>query len=356
MIDNGEPTLTAPTYVVEHARCCVSTSPSTRSQKAVNAMDELSAMLVQEKTRYFTTFDYLAFPSSGVDCAVNNERVSEAWRRKICEWSFEVVDHFGFDREVVSIALSYLDRVVGIKTKSSGEPMHRRDFQLVAVTCLYLAIKLHGETDAFDGTRRKLKINAFVELSRNLFTVETLEAKEREILSLLEWKVNPPTTVRFVVTLIRLLPDDVAYDAFAGRSTASTLYELARYLTELAVCVSSFSFNYTSSEIAFASVLCAMDALPNNVRISYETRVELLTRITECTFLTPHSVESLRRQLVELCPSMFSSMQECGGLSRCESVGNNEGCESDGKASPVSVLTQCLQSESPRKRGRHQSS
>ena len=322
-----------------------------RYLKEENAMEELSVMLFQEKFRYANTFDYLAFTSTQEECTPNHERVSGAWRRKICEWSFEVVDHFEFDREVVSIALSYLDRVVSLKTKESGVPMLRREFQLVAVTCLYLAIKLHGETDSYDGPRRKLKIHAFVELSRGLFTVETLAAKEREILKMLEWEVNPPTTVRIVATMLRLLPECDLYEGADSINTASAVYERARYLTELAVCVSTFSFNYTTSEVAFASILCAMEALDDKVLIPREVRIEFLNRISQATNLTPFAVDPVCQLLIELCPSMFPSERR-----RCGSVGSIAHPESDGKTSPVSVMNPNLYPESPRKRVRFQSS
>ena len=344
MVGDRELTAVAPAFVAE------ATDSSVSNSREVNAMEELNVMLLQESARYSNTFDYLAFKSIQEDCTPSHERVSGAWRRKICEWSFEVVDHFEFDREVVSIALSYLDRVVSLKTKKTGVPMHRRDFQLVAVTCLYLAIKLHGETDSCEGPRRKLKIHAFVELSRGLFTVETLAAKEREILEMLEWKVNPPTTVRIVATMLRLIPDCDHYDGHDHIQTASAIYERARYLTELSVCVSTFSFNYASSEVAFASILCAMEALQNTVHIPQEVRTEFLNRIAEATNLTPLSVDPVCLLLIELCPSMFASE-----LTRCSSVGSIDDSECDGKNSPVCVMNPSPYPESPRKRGRHQS-
>ncbi len=147
-------------------------------------------MLKQESAQYSPCFDYLSVHR---DLQPSSEHVNENWRRKICEWAFEVTDHFGFDREVVSIALNYLDRVIAHTTETTNARVPRKEFQLVAVTSLYLAIKLHGETDAVEGAPRKLRINAFVELSRGMFTIETLETMERDILSNLEWNVNPPT-------------------------------------------------------------------------------------------------------------------------------------------------------------------
>jgi hypothetical protein len=72
------------------------------------------------------------------------------WRKRIASWMYDVVDHFKYDRNVVSIALRYIDQYVSSlllrKGNSNGEPVvKRRHFQLIAVTSLYLAIKIHGE-------------------------------------------------------------------------------------------------------------------------------------------------------------------------------------------------------------------
>ena len=177
----------------------------------------------------------------------------------------------------------------------------------MAVTSLYLAIKLHGETDAIEGAPKKLRINAFVELSRGMFSIETLETMERSILSNLEWYVNPPTTVCFVASLLRLLPE--SWDSQPLHSSvASTIFEMARYLTELAVCVSSFTFQFKASEIAYASILCAVDALRDSIPLPYGARIAFLNSVAEATSLTPGN-ENIRKacgMIMELCPSLFS--------------------------------------------------
>lgn len=251
------------------------------------------------------------------------------------------MDHFGFDREVVSIALDYLDRVIANNTQKSGASVPRKEFQLVAVTSLYLAIKLHGETDAKEGAPRKLRITAFVELSRGLFSVETIETMERSILEDMKWKVNPPTSVAFIASLLRLIPK-----SFNGQplhsNVASHLFEMARYLTELAVCVSSFSFKFASSEIAYSSILCSIDALRNTVPFAYDTRVAFLNAMAGATSLTPNTpkVRQACSMLIELCPSMFDTPEPATGLSRSSSItgtGGNITAEG-GKTSPVCVL------------------
>uniref|UniRef100_A0A7S4NA06 Cyclin N-terminal domain-containing protein n=1 Tax=Odontella aurita TaxID=265563 RepID=A0A7S4NA06_9STRA len=99
----------------------------------------------------------------------------DEWRARIADWSYRVVDHFRYDREVVSVSMNYFDRFLLLteKTRSSSSPEspHRggrvaaplsptsalstedvpsseidsRTYQLAAMTSLYLAVKLHGE-------------------------------------------------------------------------------------------------------------------------------------------------------------------------------------------------------------------
>ena len=94
--------------------------------------------------------------------------VDESWRELICEWSFQVIDHFDFNRETVAISLSYLDRFV------ASRPLNRRTFQLAAMTTLYMAIKL------FEPGR--LKVSDLVKLSQGSFVPEHIVMMEESIL------------------------------------------------------------------------------------------------------------------------------------------------------------------------------
>ena len=229
-------------------------------------------------------------------------------------------------------------------TETTKARVPRKEFQLVAVTSLYLAIKLHGETDAVEGAPRKLRINAFVELSRGMFTIETLETMERAILSNLEWNVNPPTTVCFVASLLRLLPASWDNQPLHA-SVASSIFEMARYLTELSVCVSTFSFKFKSSEISYSAILCAIDALRDSVPLPYGARIAFLNSVAESTSLTP-GTDKIRKccgMIMELCPSLFiePDTPASGGLSRSSSIssapGNTISPSEEARISPVCV-------------------
>lgn len=94
--------------------------------------------------------------------------INERWREKICEWAYQVVDHFDFSREVVAISISYLDRFLGTRRVT------KKVFQLAAMTCLYLAIKIHE--------RKSLSMDSFAGLSRGFFKDVHIVAMEESIL------------------------------------------------------------------------------------------------------------------------------------------------------------------------------
>jgi hypothetical protein len=308
-----------------------------------STVDHLRVLLRQESEVYSPCKDYLTtiLNSSGEPF----ERVSEGWRRKLCEWCYKVVDHFGFDREVVSIALNYLDRTVALKTESSANGTTKREFRLIAVTSLYMAIKIHGQTHSADGLRRKLTINTFVELSRGFFQVEVIEDMERNIIESLDWRLNPPTSLRFIDIFLRLLPAwpiDEHCTPYAA-VVAERIYEVARYLSELSVCVSHFSFDFKTSTFAYASLLCTLEALQDTLPLPSKIRAKFLNDIAELTGLSPETkeVHQARNMIKELCPSLLQCNEiphtSLSHASSASSLANEGLYQGDGKSSPVYV-------------------
>ena len=153
----------------------------------VDLLERLDVMLKQEVSEY-GTMDYLApefqqklasiaqddslFQSSTASnsssSTSSSSTISEVWREKICEWSYQVIDHFEFSREVVSVAIHYLDRYLATRT------VNKKVFQLAAMTCLFLAIKLYEPGN--------LSMSSMIELSRGYFEVDQMVAMETSIL------------------------------------------------------------------------------------------------------------------------------------------------------------------------------
>ncbi|KAL7477711.1 hypothetical protein ACHAW6_003510 [Cyclotella cf. meneghiniana] len=127
-----------------------------------NAADNLLGLLQREAKDYSLPLPVLYYPTEFEECDVSDSTGDDdaskkakctsigPWRKRIASWMYDVVDHFKYDRNVVAIALRYIDQYVSHlllrKSGTTGEAIvKRRHFQLIAVTSLYLAIKIHGE-------------------------------------------------------------------------------------------------------------------------------------------------------------------------------------------------------------------
>lgn len=162
--------------------------------------------------------------SESAKITVITEQHAVAWREKICEWSYQVADHFDLTRDLVYIALNYVDRVCA----ASDTVELVRDkirFQLLAMASLCLAIKLHGGMDTHVPGAEASIIETILELGRGHFTADQLRAMELEALQRLQWLLNPPTPQAFISYFIELFP--VAEQA--------EIQEIALYVIELSV-------------------------------------------------------------------------------------------------------------------------
>ena len=258
--------------------------------------DQVQAMLATEKA--YT-------PSVVLNNNNNDDNMYPEWRSKICEWSYRVVDHFRYDREIVAVAMNCFDRYLALT--GTQEAIESRTYQLAAMTCLYVATKLNP--DRYDknqlghanGNRKKpLRVSSFVQLSRDQFSPRDIAVMEKHLLQVLQWRVNPPTPMLFVGHLLRIMPafakpDSTSTSAASrdGNADATSqqhralvihvLHELARYLTELSTFLPPSYTAKSSSEVAYASIHLALDllspvtALPTQVRTEYLARLDYLS-------------------------------------------------------------------------------
>jgi Cyclin, N-terminal domain len=219
----------------------------------------------------------------------------EEWRRKICQWSYRVVDNFRLDRSVVSMAMNLLDRYLlliaaaacreqqqqepvssrlnssmmfspqgpqedvddveddhddddddmsttssccGCPSCSSSSRTHHvdsRTFQLASMTCLYIAIKVSAEgteeTEDEICRRKAFRLNTFCDLSRGLFTARDMILMEQDILTTLAWRVNPPASMTFVPYLLLLLPPTRHLPTLDSRATFPLVQHVLRELS-----------------------------------------------------------------------------------------------------------------------------
>ncbi|KAL3906645.1 MAG: hypothetical protein SGARI_003909, partial [Bacillariaceae sp.] len=149
-----------------------------------------------------------------------------------CHFSFvtfvhhTVVDHFDLTREVVD----------------------KNMFQLLAMTCLYISIKLN-EYKHLLIPDSKSSMDTILRLSRGAFTLEQMEKMEYEVLRRLKWHVHPPSPQLFVKHFLFFLCVE-----------EHEIHDLTQFTIELSV-MDYFFVSYKPSEVAIASLLNALDKL-----------------------------------------------------------------------------------------------
>lgn len=221
----------------------------------------------------------------------STSHINKHWREKICEWAYQVVDHFDLNREVVSTAMSHLDRFLGVYNGTVDKNL----FQLLAMTCLYLSIKLN-EYKHLLIPGSKSSMDTILQLSRGFFTLKEMEKMEYEVLQRLRWHVHPPTAQLFVKHFLFFLSVE-----------EHELHDLAQFMIELSV-MDYFFVSYKPSEIAMAALLNSMDRLghKNTSRINFP-----ITR-----FIDIHSPAILAcRERLSL---IYAQANEQGGLEDAE--------------------------------------
>lgn len=91
-----------------------------------------------KKMKSTATCSTLSRNSMNYPSSTSSPSLKSVWRRKMCIWSFRVVDHFNIPRDVVSTAMSYYDRFLS----SLDSDYTSRQASLVGLTALFMAIKV----------------------------------------------------------------------------------------------------------------------------------------------------------------------------------------------------------------------
>ena len=287
-----------------------------------DAYEKLTVMRMQENFVYCHKKDYFSLAEQQNRRLSlqrdRNDLMSNSWRRKMCLWSYMVVDHFNIDREVVEISFNYLDRYLSMVYDVSGSftkdefAIDRKSFQLVSATSLYIAIKLHGAGSNFKSHHNHL-VGTFVQLSRGLFTIDDILQMEKELLTALQWKMNPPTSassIRYVIMcgfIDKEILSSKRLQACANPEKA--IYEVGKFFSELSVADFNLTRLNTPSCIALASILNAVIFFLDSDNTSSIT-ADIIKRYTEVFPLTDDEATSLptvQLQLMALCP--FSCSQ-----------------------------------------------
>jgi|UniRef100_A0A7S4AKJ4 hypothetical protein len=243
-------------------------------------METIQAMRRQEELAY-TVPDYLSCLPAAAFTICNSTPVDASCRFAMSKWCDDISDHCNYNRETVAIAMNCLDRFMS--TASGQEILFNRSlYQLAAMTALYSSVKIH-EQEAIDP-------QLMSSLSNGIHSAQAVEAMESKMLTAIQWRVNPPTAMSFVRSMIDLLPSDCI-----DSCSKETILDVARVQIELIVNKYEFCTSDASS-IALACVLNAIESLTDDgmVCANFETVARKIMSIEHAV------VQDLRIAIYEL--------------------------------------------------------
>lgn len=279
----------------------------------------ITAMRKQEETTYVVA-DYLA--DSAQIRKRSSKPVDADCRVKMCEWCYQVVDFCKFRRETVGIGMSYLDRYL-CTSKGRKALGNRKEYQLAAMTALYIAIKLHEPLE--------METSLLADLSRGCYTEMEFVEMEQIILQALEWRVNGPTPLGFAQHYLALLPSSV------HPVVAEALFDYTRFQTEMAISDQTF-VSLKPSEIGLAAVLNALEGMDTNL-MPLKTQGKFVRSIERYAEMLVDDVEIVQAKLSLLMVSMLSGdfAEMIGPIAEEESIEGQKINPNSRRNSPVSV-------------------
>jgi uncharacterized membrane protein YgcG len=249
----------------------------------------IEAMISRETTAYDVHDDYFAqtllslslsssLSSSSSSLSSNSSRSSnqqqqqqQQRRRRSCDvdvvdsscrfvmtkWCISLCNFCNYNTNrgrLVSSIMSCVDRFVSTK-RGRYVLFDRERYQLVVMSSLYVQAKIH-QSQALNPT-------SISKLSRGKFTKDDIEQMECEILTTLQWNINPPTSNDYVNEILNhLLNDDNVDDD--EKTTTTRIIALVHCQIDEATCDYELSCLYRPSHVAFAAILNALESINNN--------------------------------------------------------------------------------------------
>mmetsp|Transcript_9269 Transcript_9269/g.19742 ORF Transcript_9269/g.19742 Transcript_9269/m.19742 type:complete len:369 (+) Transcript_9269:258-1364(+) len=203
-------------------------------------------------------------------------------RTKMAEWCAQVIDFCKFSRETVGIGMSYLDRFMATGARRAREAMaDRKDYQLAAMTTLYMAIKINEPLE--------METKLLSDLSRGCYTSVEIATMEIDILGALGWRVAGPTPLAFVQHFLAVGLHDT--EAAANPALEATLLDFSRFQTELAIGIPAL-LSVSPSRIALAAILNSMEAIDDVAMNPFE-RISFYRAIEATSGIDPSAKELL---------------------------------------------------------------
>jgi hypothetical protein len=210
-------------------------------------LETITAMCYQEDTGYLAK-DWMRLGQSESSSGPlhREQSVDIECRAKMVAWCFQVIDFCKLSHETVEITMSFVDRFLST-TEGTTARNDRKTYQLVCMTALYTAVKIHEP--------KAMSPSLVSRFSHGAFTARDIEAMEVKLLDALKWRVNPPTSWAFMRKLMSLIPE-YALD----KELREAADDLAVLQIELAVSTYQF-VSVNASTVAYCALMNSLESL-----------------------------------------------------------------------------------------------
>ena len=265
--------------------CCLQSSTTitamwqSRGREIIS--DRIEGLISQEKSAAYSIKDYLRDFETNV-----SEPVDASCRTKMIDWLYICVTTLRLRRSVVPIAFSYADRLLSSKENQEYIKtilQDRNRYQLLVITCLYIAVKL-SEPEVLSPT-------ILSKLSQGRYSEQDIEKEELRILEALNWRLTGPTTSEFVQHFLAFdfLPNGRSDVETAARLTIKAI---SRTQAELSVADQSL-VSVPYSVLALASIRNAMEDVAYYTPQEWVGSLSRLSAVSETDPFAPEVDEAM---------------------------------------------------------------
>jgi serine/threonine protein kinase len=213
--------------------------------------------------------------------------LNETMRSILVDWLIDVSVHFEVSNETLHYAVSYIDRSLSVLK------VERARLQLVGVACMKIADVFNERSKEY---YRQDNAVEYAYITADEFTAKEVVAMEKEVLNVLNFRLQSPTTMHFLKSYLAL--------TVFSHDTAV----LAQYLADL-MLLSYSSLAYLPSLIAASCLLLASTTINDP-----------LANVSACrkTFAW-HSIEDLRKA-TEFVRSVWTEAKTNASFNRFDAV------------------------------------
>jgi len=140
-------------------------------------------------------------------------------------------------------------------------------FQLLAVSALYIAIKINEQV-IFSAEK-------FAEATQGVYTAEEIEAMERAILDCLAWKVSAPTALEVGYIVLELMTPQVQDVSELNNDLMGSIVDDLAFQTESALR----DYHLATQRPSTIAIMALLNAIKYNEKLSRTVRQHYLNAL-----------------------------------------------------------------------------